>query len=157
MKKTGIYIAIGALAVLGATILAAKRVQTNRRKRKEEFDKLIAINNQNNQGKIDALQTQYNNAIQQKEEDIKGVKAGKFAHRLTSGSGTNVRTSPYVNNGGINNIKYKHTSKSKKIGLIIQPTKSSEYGDKKTWYLVKLDNGTGEGYVREDGIIIKNI
>jgi len=156
MEKRGIFIAIGSLVVLGATILTAKKIRLNRIKRKKEFDDLIALNNANNQQKIDALEQQYNNAVQEVKEDVKGVTEGKFAHRLTTGSGTNIRTSPYVNNGGINNIKYKHTNKNQKIGLIVRATKSSEYGDKKTWYLINLDRG-GSGYAREDGLIIKNI
>lgn len=154
MKKTGIYIAIGSLAVLGITLLTARKVRANRKRRKEEFDKLIAHNNANNQKEIDRLQQQYDAAVKDVKEDVGNVKLGKFAY--PSGSYVNIRTSPKVNNGYWNNIKYKHTGQSKKIGLVLKAVPSSEYGDKKTWYLIELDNG-GQGYAREDVLTIKNV
>jgi len=54
---------------------------------------------------------------------------------------------------------YKGDS-SGKIGEVISSHKSMEYGDKKTWYKIKLipmPNGySGKvGYVREDGVTLK--
>lgn len=152
MKK-GLYITIASLVVLGGTIFTIAKVRKNRAKRKEEFDSLIELNNANNQAAIDELKGQYENALTQQQEDIKGVRQGKFAY--PSGSYVNIRTSAKVNNGYINNIKYKHTGQNKKIGMIKKEVPSVEYGDKKTWYMIELEKG-GTGYAREDVITVKN-
>lgn len=84
--------------------------------------------------------------------------------------GVNVRTQTKVNNGSWNNIKapkdvyrmFKGDS-SGKIGEVISSHKSMEYGDKKTWYKIKLiplpkgynQNVQKYGYVREDGVTLK--
>ena len=156
MKKAGIYIAIGALVVLGVTILAAKKSKSNRRKRKEEFDRLIAINNKNNETKKEVLKDQYDNATEDLKLTITSQKEGKFGYPYASNGYANIRTSPKVNNGYINNLKYKHNGANKKIGMILKQVPSVEYGDKKTWYLIKLEKG-GEGYGREDAIQVRNI
>jgi hypothetical protein len=100
------------------------------------------------------------------EPQTNGKGVGKSAYIKDKG-GVNVRTQTKVNNGSWNNIlapknlyrMYKGDS-SGKIGEVISSHKSMEYGDKKTWYKIKLipmPNGySGKvGYVREDGVTLK--
>jgi len=100
---------------------------------------------------------------------VKGNAVGKSAYIKDKG-GVNVRTSAKVNNGGINNIQapkalyrmFKGDS-SGKIGEVVSSHKSLEYGDKKTWYKIKLipmpkpysTKFQKYGFVREDAITLK--
>ena len=101
--------------------------------------------------------------------DGKGEVVGKSAY-IKDAKGVNVRSQTKVNNGGINNIlapkslyKMFKGDSSGKIGEVVSSHKSMEYGDKKTWYKIKLipmpkpynTKFQKYGYVREDGIIIK--
>jgi len=61
--------------------------------------------------------------------------------------------------GGNQNLIYKHTDKSKQIGVVIssQVTKSSKIGDK-TWYKVQFPekkNNYEFGWVRADTVDLK--
>lgn len=103
------------------------------------------------------------------EPQTNGKGVGKSAYIKDKG-GVNVRTSAKVNNGGINNIQapkalyrmFKGDS-SGKIGEVVSSHKSVEYGDKKTWYKIKLipmpkpynTKYQKYGFVREDGITLK--
>jgi len=102
-------------------------------------------------------------------ETANNVNVGKVAYIKDAG-GVNVRSQTKVNNGGVNNIQnpknlyrmFKGDSTGK-IGEIISSHKSMEYGDKKTWYRIKLvpmpkpydTKFQKYGYVREDGITLK--
>ena len=77
---------------------------------------------------------------------------------VVSGSYANVRSQAKVNNGAINNLLGKVSGKGKVIGTLISSGKSIEYGDKKTWYKVKLSTklkGRASGYVRSDTANLK--
>ena len=103
------------------------------------------------------------------EPQTNGKGVGKSAYIKDKG-GVNVRSSTKVNNGGINNIQapkalyrmFKGDS-SGKIGEVVSSHKSMEYGDKKTWYKIKLipmpkpynTKYQKYGFVREDGITLK--
>jgi hypothetical protein len=77
---------------------------------------------------------------------------GKFAH--IKGEYVNVRKSPEVNNGLINNLLKKETESP--IGVVLRQDKGK---DGYTWYKLRLAKPVGyinEGYVREDVITLKN-
>jgi len=96
---------------------------------------------------------------------ISGEKAevaqSKKAFVSSSGDGyVNVRSSAMADTKGLNaNLIYKHTDKSKQIGVVVssQVTKSSKIGDK-TWYKVQFPtkmSGREFGYVRSDTVDLK--
>ena len=97
------------------------------------------------------------------QDSVKGV--GKYAPKtnsaqnvVVSGSYANIRSSAKVNNGAINNLLGKVSGKGKVIGTLMSSGKSIEYGDKKTWYRVKLSTklkGRVSGYVRSDTANLK--
>ena len=102
-----------------------------------------------------------------KDSEVKTTN--KLAYIKDKG-GVNVRTQTKVNNGSWNNIlppknvyrMYKGDANGK-IGEVVSSHKSMEYGDKKTWYKIKLipmpkgynQNVQKYGYVREDGVTLK--
>ena len=90
---------------------------------------------------------------------------GKKAYIKSSGEGfVNVRRSAEANTGSVNNLIYKHTDKSKPIGLLLSSTvaKSTKIGDW-TWYKlqfptpVKSSGGVSydSGWVRSDTVDLK--
>ncbi|MDB4351873.1 hypothetical protein OAA60_00405 [Porticoccaceae bacterium] len=103
------------------------------------------------------------------EPQTNGKGVGKSAYIKDKG-GVNVRMSAKVNNGGINNIQapkalyrmFKGDADGK-IGEVVSSHKSLEYGDKKTWYKIKLipmpkpysTKFQKYGFVREDAITLK--
>lgn len=99
----------------------------------------------------------------------KPVSSVKIAY-IKDKSGVNVRKSAKVNNGAFNNIQtpkdlYKmfKGDEDGKIGEVVSSHKSIEYGDKKTWYKIKLipmpkpwsSKFQKYGYVREDAVTLK--
>jgi hypothetical protein len=98
-------------------------------------------------------------------DKLSGEKAetaqSKKAYVAKSGEGyVNVRRNPWADTkGGNANLIYKHTDKSKQIGVVVssQLTKSTKIGDK-TWYKVqfpeKIKNNE-YGYVRADTVDLK--
>jgi hypothetical protein len=100
---------------------------------------------------------------------VKGDAVGKSAYIKDKG-GVNVRMSPKVNNGSMNNIQNPKNlyrmfkgDENGKIGEVDSSHKSLEYGDKKTWYKIKLipmpkpysTTFQKYGFVREDAITLK--
>jgi len=89
------------------------------------------------------------------------VSQSKKAYVASSGEGyVNVRSGAFADTkGGNQNLIYKHTDKSKQIGVVIssQVTKSSKIGDK-TWYKVQFPekkNNYEFGWVRADTVDLK--
>jgi hypothetical protein len=89
------------------------------------------------------------------------VAQSKKAFVASSGDGyVNVRSGAFADTkGGNANLIYKHTDKSKQIGVVVssQVTKSSKIGDK-TWYKVQFPtkmSGQEFGYVRSDTVDLK--
>lgn len=175
-KSTKIIIGVVAgLAVGTGIVLAVKR---SKRIKKEKEDLLRAVEEQKNLSaqQLKELEEKLNNASEEEKEqlteelmtDIGNVIVGKYAYPKgysedwAKGGTVNVRRTPYVNDGYINNLIYENYSN--KVGLITAVVNSTEYGDKKKWYKVKLDtpfNGwtfnANDGYVREDAITVKNL
>lgn len=148
------------LAIGGIVVFALNR----RKKNQEEKEALLKeIEDQKKLTKEQLAQQQQavtETVTQQVLTDIGDNKVGKIAY--PKGSYVNVRSSPKVNNGLINNFIYEKYKK--KVGLILEVVNSTEYGDRKKWYKVRLtepfDGWTfdyTEGYVREDQVTVKNI
>lgn len=123
-----------------------------------------------NAGKNEWNKSKKESSVDKKESSVaKNNSVGKMAYIKDKG-GVNVRSQTKVNDGGINNILAPKTlyrmfkgDSTGKIGEIISSHKSMEYGDKKTWYRIKLvpmpepynTKVQKYGYVREDAIVIK--
>lgn len=167
-KKTKIIIGVVSTLLIGTGIVLAIRKSNKLKKEKEDL--LRAVEEQKNISaeELKKLEEKLKGASEEEKEvlteqlmtDIGNVKVGKFAYPLDSG--TNVRKSAYVNDGWSNNLIYEDYKK--KIGLITTVVNSTEYGDKKKWYKVKLTEpfdgwtfNADYGYVREDAVIVKNM
>jgi len=155
-----ISVTVTILAIGGIVVFALNR----RKKNQEEKEALLKeIEDQKKLTKEQLAQQQQavtETVTQQVLTDIGDNKVGKIAY--PKGSYVNVRSSPKVNNGLINNFIYEKYKK--KVGLILEVVNSTEYGDRKKWYKVRLtepfDGWTfdyTEGYVREDQVTVKNI
>lgn len=169
MNKTT-KIILGSLLTIGIGVGVTLTISKIKKDKKEMKALLQTIEDQKDlsrQEKDELKKKLANSSAQEKEKlkedlltDIGNVKVGKFAY--PKGATVNVRTTPMVNNGFVNNLIYKDYGK--KVGLILQVVDSTEYGDKHKWYKVRLNepfNGwtmqATEGYVREDNITLKNI
>jgi type II secretory pathway component PulM len=162
MKTKGIIVGgVVVLALAGAGFLLWKQRSEKKKQQEEEEKNKIdqAVSSAVSQAQAKA-QADKDRAVQEVLEDVGGVKIGKFAY--PKGANVNVRTEPKVNNGVINNLIYSNYTK--RVGMIDKVVKSKEYGDKKKWYRVKLDEPKNNwfaddniyGYVREDSITVKN-
>jgi hypothetical protein len=171
-KNTKIIIGIASSLVLltGAFLILKTRKERAAQLLKEKEDLLRTVQEQKNLSakQLKELEQKLKASSEDEKEalseellaDIGNVIVGKYAH--PKGSSVNVRTSAYVNNGWTNNLIYENYSKP--VGLITAVVDSTQYGDKKKWYKVKLKEpfdgwtfNANYGYVREDEITVKNM